>query len=245
MQDSNEAIVVSYSGSDVGFLEHVVVQVSTSFDGVDIYSYLDNNVYYNLYYDFLRYYDNVEPNRGDIQIELTSPQGTTSILLPYRTVDTWPGVYYKWPFMSVHFWGEDPSGDWTIVVRNRGVSGTLEVSDVKFTFYGTAETPEVVARIPQECDLACARGCAAEGAKFCDSCRELRDTATLACVPECAAGLASRNGYCYNATEPEAECEPPPTVETETTTEAGALRQSSRLDIASLVLTLVLLVSIF
>ena len=220
----------------MGFLEHVVVQLSTSFQGVDTEEYLLNNVYDNLYYDYYNnefdhYYYDVKPNRGDIQLELTSPRGTTSILLPYRTVDLWPGEYTDWPFMSVHFWGEDPSGDWTLTISNRGTSGVVEVSDVQFIFYGTAETPEVISRIPQECHSACARGCAAPGAEFCDSCRRLRDAATRQCVDECPEGLAMRSGYCYNATEPEPECKPfvlptePPTeppTETPTASPTGS-----------------------
>jgi hypothetical protein len=206
---SDEVISIPYSAESVEFLEHVVVQLSTSFQGVDTEEFLRNNVYENLYYDYDNYYyNNVMPNRGDIQLELTSPRGTTSILLAYRTADSWPGEYTDWPFMSVHFWGEDPSGDWTLTISNRGTSGVVEVSDVQFIFYGTAETPEVISRIPQECDSACARGCAAPGVEFCDSCRGLRDAATLQCVDECPEGLAMRSGYCYNATEPEPECKP-------------------------------------
>ena len=209
---SNETIVFQYSES-VGSLEHVVVQLSTAFQGINTQYYLDNNVYENLYEDYThnefdKYLYSVEPNRGDIRLELTSPQGTTSIILPYRILDSWPGEYTNWPFMSVHFWGEDPSGDWTLTITNRGSSGVVEVSDVQFTFYGTAETPEVISRIPQECHSACKRGCAAAGAEFCDSCRGLRDAATLQCVGQCPEGHTMSSGYCYNATQPEPECEP-------------------------------------
>ena len=231
-------ISIPYSAESVGFLEHVVVQLSTSFQGVDTEEYLLNNVYDNLYYDYYHYYYDVMPNRGDIQLELTSPRGTTSILLPYRTVDLWPGEYTDWPFMSVHFWGEDPSGDWTLTISNRGTSGVVEVSDVQFIFYGTAETPEVISRIPRECHSACARGCAAPGAEFCDSCRRLRDAATRQCVDECPEGLAMRSGYCYNATEPEAECKPFVLPPTETPTPKDT---SDALGLSSLELLLVLL----
>ena len=202
---SFEQITIPFSG-EVGFLEQVVVQISTTFQGVDAQDYLDNDVYYYLYYYTYDYINSVMPNRGDIQIELTSPQGTTSILLPYRILDSWPGEYYQWPFMSVHFWGEDPTGNWTLTVRNRGLSGILEVSDVQFTFYGTTSTPEVISRIPEQCDEACARGCAAVGPEFCDSCRQLRDATTLECIEECPEGYLERSGYCCNANEPGPEC---------------------------------------
>ena len=207
VQSGSEVVIALPFNGDVGYLEHVVVQVSMTFQGVDSQYYIDNDVYENLYYDYYNNtYDNVMPNRGDIQLELTSPRGTTSILLPYRDPDSWPGDYTDWPFMSVHFWGEDPSGDWSLRVRNRGVEGVLEVSDLAFTFHGTTATPQVISRIPSQCDSACARGCAATGPKFCDACVRLRNAATLECVDECPPEFEMRSGYCYNASEPVSEC---------------------------------------
>ena len=205
---------------DIGYLEHVVVQVSLAFQGVDVEDYLDNDndVYYYLSDYFYYYYDYVMPNRGDIQLELTSPQGTTSILLPYRRRDSWPGNYTEWPFLSVHFWGEDPSGDWTLTVTNRGAVGTVEVSDLQFIFYGTSIRPEVISRIPSQCDEACARGCAAPGPEFCDSCRQYRNAETLECIESCPDDFVERSGYCYNASEPEPDCVPIELTDTPDTT---------------------------
>ena len=189
-----------------------MVQVSTTFQGVDAEDYIEDDVYNNLYGDFERddnyYYDNVMPNRGDIQLELTSPEGTTSILLPYRQRDTWPGDYTEWPFMSVHFWGEDPTGDWTLTVRHRGSSGTVEVSNITFIFYGTTAVPQVISRIPDQCDDACVRGCAAVGPEYCDSCHHYRNATTLECLDKCPSGIEARSGYCYNTTDVELECIP-------------------------------------
>ena len=190
----------------------MVVQISTTFEGVDVQDFLNLNhsiydyLYYDAYFMTNYFYDYVMPNRGDIQIELTSPQGTTSILLPYRIADSWPGEYYQWPFMSVHFWGEDPAGNWILTVINRGTTGILEVSDVQFMFYGTTFTPEVISRIPEQCDDACARGCAAAGSEFCDSCRQLRNATTLECIEDCPEGFTARSGYCYDPNEPEPVC---------------------------------------
>ena len=58
--------------------------------------------------------------RGDVRIYLTSPSGTTSVLLPEREKDHDPGQFRDWPFMSVFFWGEDPTGTWTLDVQNVG-----------------------------------------------------------------------------------------------------------------------------
>ena len=176
---STESIEVFFDDEKVAFLEHVVVEASISV---------------------------ILGNRGDIQLELTSPAGTVSILLPYRSLDTGPGVYFKWPFMSVHFWGENPSGNWTLTVRNRGGTGTAKINYIRFIIYGTAVVPQAIQNIPQTCDEACARGCARPGPQFCDACRQLRIAFNLTCVDECPPGLVERQGYCYDATLPEPTC---------------------------------------
>lgn len=62
------------------------------------------------------------PVRGDIDIFLTSPSGTTSNILTYRPMDKSRLGFTDWAFMSVHFWGERPHGTWVLRVRdkNRG-----------------------------------------------------------------------------------------------------------------------------
>ena len=176
---SEESIDILVHDEKVGFLEHVVVQATVAV--------------------FLG-------NRGDVQLELTSPAGTVSILLSYRLLDIGPGVYIKWPFMSVHFWGEDPYGNWTLTVRYRGAVGSVAVDDIHFTTYGTAEVPQAIQNIPATCDPVCARGCARAGPEYCDSCLQFRIADDLTCVDECPPGLVQRQGYCYNATLPEPIC---------------------------------------
>ena len=81
------------------------------------------------------------PRRGDIKILLTSPQGTTSTLLPYRNYDYInANGYSSWPFMSVHHWGENPVGRWTLRVYFKSTSGYVSVSGVRMTLYGTTTT---------------------------------------------------------------------------------------------------------
>ena len=58
--------------------------------------------------------------RGDVQITLTSPMGTRCTLLPPRPRDNNNSGFHQWPFLSVHQWGEDPRGDWTLTVENAG-----------------------------------------------------------------------------------------------------------------------------
>lgn len=58
--------------------------------------------------------------RGDIEIKLTSPAGTTSTLLAVRPMDNSRMGFANWPFMTVHTWGEQPNGHWQLTVINHG-----------------------------------------------------------------------------------------------------------------------------
>ena len=170
---SNATVSRAFSGN-ITFLEHVVVQVSLSFlEGVSD-----------------------EARRGEIQLKLTSPQGTASMILPRRRLDKMNDSYTDWPFLSVHFWGENPEGNWTLFVLYGGEEGTVVVNNLTLILYGTAVTPAVVARIPKQCDAACSRGCSAPGPEFCDSCRGLRNATTLECIDECPNEYDVRDGYC-------------------------------------------------
>lgn len=55
--------------------------------------------------------------RGDVTIYLTSPMGTTSMLLSKRPKDDDSNEgFTKWPFMTTHIWAEVPRGVWTMFV---------------------------------------------------------------------------------------------------------------------------------
>lgn len=86
--------------------------------------------------------------RGDLHITLTSPagkkhihthvqhargrkkierlsnnfwmisSGTTTVLLAERERDTSSNGFRNWDFMSVHTWGEDPAGTWTLKITD-------------------------------------------------------------------------------------------------------------------------------
>ena len=58
--------------------------------------------------------------RGDIRLTLISPNGTRSLLLAKRKKDTEEGDFVDWPFMSVHFWEENPKGQWKLEIENTG-----------------------------------------------------------------------------------------------------------------------------
>ena len=171
--NSNETVVKTFSGN-ITFLEHVVIQALLTFEeGISD-----------------------EGKRGEIQLNLTSPKGTVSNILPRRSKDDSNDIYIYWPFLSVHFWGENPEGDWTLIVLYGGDMGTVIVSNLTFIFYGTAIKPPVIERIPEECDAVCSRGCAAPGPEYCDACRNFRNATTLQCIDECKNDYAIRDGYC-------------------------------------------------
>ncbi|KAF8077757.1 peptidase S8/S53 domain-containing protein [Lyophyllum atratum] len=58
--------------------------------------------------------------RGDVEVEITSPKGITSVLAKQRIGDRAHSGFPGWMFMSVKHWGEDPVGDWTIKVSDLG-----------------------------------------------------------------------------------------------------------------------------
>ncbi|XP_043483966.1 furin-like protease 1 isoform X2 [Leptopilina heterotoma] len=79
--------------------------------------------------------------RGDLEIYLTSPQGTKSILLAKRPHDFSKAGFNQWPFMSVHTWGERPHGTWKLEIHNEGKY--LDLEEWKLVFYGTESSLEI------------------------------------------------------------------------------------------------------
>jgi len=56
--------------------------------------------------------------RGEIEVFLTSPQGTRSTLLARRIRDASTEGFNAWAFMTTHCWGEFATGTWRLEVRN-------------------------------------------------------------------------------------------------------------------------------
>ena len=143
--------------------------------------YYDDLAYHN--YDMYDFLTESHPRRGDIQVELTSPHGTKSVLLPYRKFDFVNYVgYSNWPFMSVHHWGESPLGTWKLKVSFKSSSGSVTVHVNGLELYGVSTTPVSVLNIPKNCDSKCADRCSAE---HCDSCANVRNVTTLECMDKC------------------------------------------------------------
>ncbi|KAJ3510244.1 hypothetical protein NMY22_g16029 [Coprinellus aureogranulatus] len=57
--------------------------------------------------------------RGDVEVELLSPNGIRSVLAEYRENDEAKSGFPGWQFMSVKHWGENPLGEWKIRVSDQ------------------------------------------------------------------------------------------------------------------------------
>ncbi|KAF3938518.1 Kexin [Dactylella cylindrospora] len=56
--------------------------------------------------------------RGDLSVDLISPNGIISKIAAQRPKDSSTDGYDGWTFMSVKHWGEDGIGKWTIIVKD-------------------------------------------------------------------------------------------------------------------------------
>ncbi|XP_022791790.1 neuroendocrine convertase 2-like isoform X1 [Stylophora pistillata] len=103
-------------GSQINFLEHVQVRVSLN---------------YTL--------------RGYLEMSLTSPQGSTSLLLQSRTKDNSPYETYltNWTILTLHHWGENPLGTWELALKNSRPDQESEgiLFDWILMIYGTTTDP--------------------------------------------------------------------------------------------------------
>ena len=81
--------------------------------------------------------------RGSLKITLISPKGTKSDLLLPRMRDNIDDVFNNWPFLSVHFWNENPAGKWTLRITNTesDEENNGYLLNWALTFYGTYEPP--------------------------------------------------------------------------------------------------------
>uniref|UniRef100_A0A8C4QAB9 P/Homo B domain-containing protein n=1 Tax=Eptatretus burgeri TaxID=7764 RepID=A0A8C4QAB9_EPTBU len=81
--------------------------------------------------------------RGDLHITLTSPAGTSTVLLAERSRDSSAAGFTRWPFMSVHNWGEDPRGSWTLTISDRSGRETNRgwIMAWSLVLHGTKERP--------------------------------------------------------------------------------------------------------
>lgn len=103
--------VVIDTRGQIGFLEHVQAEVTLSFHP-----------------------------RGRLNIFLTSPMGTRSTLLPTRPRDN-KAKLMAWKFLTVHCWGEDPKGKWTLTIGHDGSNSRGKLTSWRLILYGTKTDP--------------------------------------------------------------------------------------------------------
>ena len=84
--------------------------------------------------------DITHPSRGELEIQLTSPDGTTSRLAEKHTSYPFdPADYPDWTFSTVHNWGEDSRGLWKLKIADRVSGNTGTLNTATLTLYGTAK----------------------------------------------------------------------------------------------------------
>uniref|UniRef100_A0A8C3ERI1 Neuroendocrine convertase 1 n=1 Tax=Corvus moneduloides TaxID=1196302 RepID=A0A8C3ERI1_CORMO len=82
--------------------------------------------------------------RGDLHVTLVSPSGTSTVLLAERERDKSPNGFKNWDFMSVHTWGENPTGTWILRITDtsRRIQNEGRIVNWKLILHGTATQPE-------------------------------------------------------------------------------------------------------
>ncbi|HJL96961.1 MAG TPA: S8 family serine peptidase [Candidatus Poseidoniaceae archaeon] len=73
--------------------------------------------------------------RGDLEIILTSPAGTKSILSEKHSDSG--NNFNDWRFSTVHHWDEDSRGEWTLTVEDQGNGDTGSLDSWELIVYGT------------------------------------------------------------------------------------------------------------
>ncbi|KAL7023276.1 hypothetical protein ACKWTF_012545 [Chironomus riparius] len=81
--------------------------------------------------------------RGDLEMFLTSPMGTRSMILSKRpNDDDHRDGFTKWPFMTTHTWGEYPQGKWTLEVSfNSNEPQEAWLKEWSLVLHGTKDPP--------------------------------------------------------------------------------------------------------
>ncbi len=78
--------------------------------------------------------------RGDLEIVLTSPDGTESILAEQRFDSE--DNYDNWVFTSARHWGESSQGEWTLSVSDEAAADIGIWNSWQLNFYGTENIPQ-------------------------------------------------------------------------------------------------------
>ncbi|MBO0699046.1 MAG: tandem-95 repeat protein, partial [Zavarzinella sp.] len=80
------------------------------------------------------------PYRGDLEVVLTAPSGTKSVLAAQHFADDGDN-YTNWVFSTVRDWGELSGGKWTLTVRDRAAGDVGTFNNWQLRVYGTDVPP--------------------------------------------------------------------------------------------------------
>ncbi|KAJ9600056.1 hypothetical protein L9F63_009647, partial [Diploptera punctata] len=90
--------------------------------------------------------------RGALEMNLTSPSGTTVQLLSPRNLDRSDKGFTNWKFMSVLTWGENPRGTWTLDIVDKVGPKSNKGNLASFTLilHGTKQRPAYLKNGPRK-----------------------------------------------------------------------------------------------
>ena len=86
--------------------------------------------------------DILHPNRGDLRITLTSPDGTVSIVMDRPLNGTESGDNLLFRFGSNAFWGESSAGTWTVTITDASGNNVGTVRSLNLAAYGDSLTAD-------------------------------------------------------------------------------------------------------
>ncbi|XP_060592456.1 neuroendocrine convertase 2-like [Ruditapes philippinarum] len=120
--------------------------------------------------------------RGNVEFFIDSPSGTRSKIFRSRTNDL-SSSSITWDFMSVHTWGENPEGDWTLTMSDAIGGTSMNLYYWSIQFYGTVTDP--LAGIPAAGEI---------GGSCIDSseCSAITDGG---CLQDCKICVVCNDGY--------------------------------------------------
>ncbi len=99
------------------------------------------NIADNIRIEAIEFIPHVETtNIGDLEIMLTSPAGTESLVAKQRNGDSHDD-YVDYVFTSLRHWGETSAGDWSIRIADRAVADLATWIGFRLIIYGTPACP--------------------------------------------------------------------------------------------------------
>lgn len=92
--------------------------------------------------------------RGNVEVDLISPNGIKSNLAISRNHDNDQLGFRKWTFSTVAHWGEKAEGEWTLKVRNTGETNSVIFKRWQLKFFGECINPDLAKRFDMDEDYS-------------------------------------------------------------------------------------------